>query len=297
VKRDIAERHDIWEYVDPSRSTDELPQLEHEKPKQKPLWKFKRTQLSAEEREDIDIEDLTDQELSAYKTWKEEYKSEAAVWQRKQNAVKDLNIEIIRTVETKHLSLIINCRDPYSRLTTLKKHFSLSVGERDRQLRNRYLAVCARLKKASVETWLDEWVTVTRLLQEAKLPEVYNNRAQEDFIMSTKGLDDSWSVARMQELIRQDEKGEQYTTIADLIAEYRSYYRRTRPVTSSLSTFATLGITQSKDSEAAPLQRRSITCLCGDNHKFEDCPYVNSSLQQPTWTLDKAVEKKFSKLR
>jgi hypothetical protein len=101
----------------------------------------------------------------------------------------------------------------------------------------------------------------------------------------------------MQELIRQDKKGEQYTTIADLIAKYRSYYRRTRPVTSSLSTFATLGITQSKDSEAAPPQRRSITCLCGDNHKFEDCPYVNSSLQQPTWTPDKAVEKKFSKLR
>jgi predicted DNA-binding protein (UPF0251 family) len=191
VKRDIAERHDIWEYVDPSRSTDELPQLKHEKPKQKPLWKFKRTQLSAEEREDINIKDLTDQELSVYKTWKEEHKSEAAVWQRKQNAVKDLNIKIIRTVKTKHLSLIINCQDLYSQLTTLKKHFSLSVGERDQQLRNRYLAVCARPKKASVETWLDEWVTVTRLLQEAKLPEVYNNRAQEDFIMSTKGLDNS----------------------------------------------------------------------------------------------------------
>jgi hypothetical protein len=86
----------------------------------------------------------------------------------------------------------------------------------------------------------------------------------------------------MQELIRQDEKGEQYTTIADLIAEYRSYYQRTRLVTLLLSTFATLGITQSKDSEAAPPQRQSITCLCRDNHKFKDCPYVNSSLQQPT---------------
>ena len=30
---------------------------------------------------------------------------------------------------------------------------------------------------------------------------------------------------------------------------------------------------------------------------FKDCPYVNYSLRQPNWQPDKAVEKKFKKLR
>ena len=60
VKRDIALRHRIWPYVNPNLSVDELRQLEQERPRKKPIWKFKRGQLSLEEQENIDIEDLSD---------------------------------------------------------------------------------------------------------------------------------------------------------------------------------------------------------------------------------------------
>ncbi|KAF2621446.1 hypothetical protein BU25DRAFT_354400, partial [Macroventuria anomochaeta] len=298
VKRDIAERHDIWPYVDPSLSADELPQLKHEKPKEKPIWKFIRRQLSQEEQEDIDIEDLSDQELSAYNTWTKKYEREAAIWQRKQNAVKDLNIEIIRTVDAKHLNLIINCRDPYSRLTTLKKHLCLSVGERNRQLRIRYQAVCTRPKKASLDTWLDEWVTVARLLQEAGMPKVNGNRAQEDFILSIRGLDNSWAAVKLDEMITKDQEGEQYMSTANLVAKFRSYYQQTSPVASSLGTFATLGVAAKPDGPTASRgSTQRMVCLCGDEHRFKDCPYINHSLRPRNWRPNHSVQRKFDELR
>ncbi|KAF2621316.1 hypothetical protein BU25DRAFT_354700 [Macroventuria anomochaeta] len=203
VKKDIADRHELWPYINPSLPADKLLQLKHEKPKEKPVWKFKRTQLSQEEREEIDIQDLIDQELSAYNTWTRKYEREATVWRQKENAMRDLNTEIVKTVDVKHLNLIINCSDPYSRLTTLKKHLCPPVDKRN-PLRSRYQAVCTRPKKASLDAWLDEWVTVTRLLQEARMPEVDGNRAQKDFILSTRRLDDSWVAARLHKLITKD---------------------------------------------------------------------------------------------
>ena len=72
------------------------------------------------------------------------------------------------------------------------------------------------------------------------MPEIAGNRAQEEFILSIRGLDDSWAASQLQELVKKEQKGEDFTLTSDLIAEFRSYYRRTRLVASGLSTFATL---------------------------------------------------------
>ena len=112
----------------------------------------------------------------------------------------------------------------------LKKHLCLSIGERNYQLRAQYRAVCTRPKRANLDTWFDEWVTITRILTEAKMPETTGNRAQEEFILSIRGLDDSWAATQLQDLIKKEQKDENFPPITDLIAEFRSYYRRTRPI-------------------------------------------------------------------
>jgi len=81
-----------------------------------------------------------------------------------------------------------------------------------------------------LDTWFDEWVTITRILTEAKMPETTGNRAQEEFILSIRGLDDSWAATQLQDLIKKEQKDENFPPITDLIAEFRSYYRRTRPI-------------------------------------------------------------------
>ncbi|KAF1827989.1 hypothetical protein BDW02DRAFT_459850, partial [Decorospora gaudefroyi] len=165
---------------------------------------------------------------------------EEAKWLTKQKALRSLSLEIVQTINVKHLDLILSCANAHDQLKTLKKHLCPLTGERNHQLRAQYRAVCTRPKRANLDTWFDEWVTITRLLTEAKMPETTGNRAQEDFILSIRGLDDSWSASQLQDLIKKEQKDEGFSPITDLIAEFRSYYRRTRPIASGLGTFATL---------------------------------------------------------
>jgi DDE superfamily endonuclease len=50
-------------------------------------------------------------------------------WLQKERAFKSFNSEIARTIDVKLLDLIVNSLDPYSQLTTLKKHLCPLVGE------------------------------------------------------------------------------------------------------------------------------------------------------------------------
>jgi hypothetical protein len=83
------------------------------------------------------------------------------------------------------------------------------------------------------------------------MPETTGNRAQEDFILLIRGLDDSWAATQLQDLIKKEQKDKDFPPITDLIAEFRSYYRRTRPIASGLGTFATLEVAGSSKSQEA----------------------------------------------
>jgi hypothetical protein len=52
------------------------------------------------------------------------------------------------------------------------------------------------------------------------MPETTGNRAQEDFILSIRGLDDSWAATQLQDLIKKEQKDEDFPPITDLIAEF-----------------------------------------------------------------------------
>jgi hypothetical protein len=78
--------------------------------------------------------------------------------------------------------------------------------------------------------------------------ETTGNRAQEDFILSIRGLDNSWAATQLQDLIRKEQKDKDFLPITDLIAEFRSYYQRTRLIALGLRTFATLKVADSSKS-------------------------------------------------
>ncbi|KAI0603802.1 hypothetical protein TUN199_10890, partial [Pyrenophora tritici-repentis] len=229
-----VDRNSLWEYVNPDLLPERLKKLEDEKP----------VEL------EIDIPDLTATELATYNSWIRKFDRDEARWLTKEKALGNLSLEIVQTIDVKHLDLILDCADAYSQLRTLKKHLCPSIGERNHQLRARYTAVCTRPKTANLDTWFDEWVTITRLLTEANMPETTGNRAQEEFILSIRGLDDSWAATQLQDLIKKEQKDEEFPSIADLIAEFRSYYRRTRLIASGLGTFATLEVAGSNSQGA-----------------------------------------------
>lgn len=148
MRKDIADRDGLWPYVNPNLPADELAQLQDEKPQEKPVWRFKKTPVPEEEREGIDIEHLSGEEARVYDTWAMRFERERARWLEKERALMKFNWEIATTIDIKYVYLILNCSDPYSRLTTLKKYVCPSVGEREHQLRSRYEALCAGPRKS-----------------------------------------------------------------------------------------------------------------------------------------------------
>ena len=80
---------------------EELKQLQYEKPQEKPVWKFKKTRVSEEEQDDIDIEDLSAEEMAAYGMWTRKFEREEARWMKKEDALKDFNSEIAQTINVK----------------------------------------------------------------------------------------------------------------------------------------------------------------------------------------------------
>jgi hypothetical protein len=328
MRKISADRNSLWEYVNPDLTAESLKKLEAEKPKELEVRRFRNPQPN----EQIDIPDLTATELATYNSWARRFDRDEARWLTKEKALRTLSLEIVQTIDIKHMDLILDCADAYSQLRTLKKRFfpsigernpligernpsigdrNPSIGERNHQLRARYRAVCTRPKRANLNTWFDEWVTITRVLAEATMPETTGSRAQEEFILSIRGLDDSWAATQLQDLIRKEQKDEDFPPITDLIAEFRSYYRRTQPIASGLGTFATLEVASSSSSQETPAvaqtgnpqsaRTRTGTyiprCLDGQNHKFENCPYVNQSARKKGWKPDQAIQEKFTELR
>jgi hypothetical protein len=294
-----------------------VKRIEQEKPQEKEVKEFHKGAQDRATQEEITILDLTEKEVARYELWLKAYSRKEAQWSKKEKALREFNHEISRTIAARHIYLISDCSSPYQRLKSLKKHLCPSTSERHYQLRAHYQGLLHAPKRSNLDSWFEDWLETTRLMKEAALPEVSGNRAQEDFIQAVRSLDDSWSTYQLTELVRKDQMEMEYTGISDLVAEYRSYYRRIRPVASSLGSFATLGIadqsqnkqqskgaqeiSQSHDasskSSSTQREKRGTKCLCGDQHKFQDCPYINPAQRQAGWHPDQQIVRRFDELR
>ncbi|KAF1360728.1 hypothetical protein EJ07DRAFT_114190 [Lizonia empirigonia] len=241
LRKDSAEKNDLWQYVDPSLNGDQVRRIEQEKPQEKEIEEFYSGNTRGEE---ITILDLSERDVSRYELWFKAYSRKEAQWSKKEKALREFNHEISRTIASRHIHLISDCSTPYERLRVLKKHLCPSTSERNYQLRSHYQGLLHAPKRSNLDSWFEDWLETTRLMKEAALPEVAGNRAQEDFIRAVRSLDESWSTHQLTELVRKDQMETEFTGISDLVAEYRSYYRRIRPIASSLGSFATLGIAE-----------------------------------------------------
>jgi hypothetical protein len=94
--------------------------------------------------------------------------------------------------------------------------------------------------------WLD-WIAILQSSQAIRSSKIDCWQ----LCLSIRGLDDSWAATQLQDLIKKEQKDKDFPPITDLIAEFWSYYRRTRPIASGLGTFATLEVAGSSKSQEA----------------------------------------------
>ncbi|KAF1351690.1 hypothetical protein EJ07DRAFT_159227 [Lizonia empirigonia] len=295
LRKDSADRHHLWSMVDPDLDQAALEKLE-EPAAVEPEHYHDETEVDT----GVVLKDMTTEEFQRYQQAERNYDRTLARYTIKRKALNDFTQEIGRTISRRHIHLIQSDNTTYARLKKLKKHFCPSTAERELQLIAKYRQLQSRPRN-NIDSWLEEWLHIVRMCEAVCLPDVTSPRAQRDFLLAVKGLEDTWATTQQATLFRAQLNAQPIPTLDDLVAKFAMYWRSTRPVASSLGTFATLGINQSFDRRADGTETqtnnkdRRLECKCGLTHRFKDCWYLGGKGKPQGWTPKPDIQEKFSK--
>jgi len=267
LRREKAVVDGIWEYCDISKQKNELLVLKEPKKPSPSEVKARATTIS----------ELDAGQQAMYSNLLSDWRLERSEYMTLKRREGELLMEISRTISTRHLYLINGKDNIYDRLTALKQQLAPTDAVRSRELAIKYRALQDKPRGRNLNHWLDDWIHVTNQCKEANLPETTGHRAQDDFLTVVRTIAPEWAGSAHQVLIEKETAGKttEIRSLADYVAQFRTYHRRVSPVAASLGTFATLGIaSKSGQKEQRLLSRRKPICICGTLHYYKDCWYL-----------------------
>ncbi|KAF2728668.1 hypothetical protein EJ04DRAFT_503734 [Polyplosphaeria fusca] len=259
IRKDTAQKNDLWQYVDPATPAADLPTLMAQP----------EPQLADYHGGATSIAQLTAAELKLYQ-WDYER------WERQ-----DIN----KTIAAKHLYLIENKDTPHNRLTTLKKHLAPSDASRQRDLIARYKNLQTPPRGKKVEEWLRSWVEVTNMCIAAQVPASMGSRAQEDFLVACRMIDPEYGTSGLRALIDLEEAGSAIPSVKDYVSKFTTYLKRVRPIQISLDVHHPR---RPKDYTNAIGQKKLDAALAADldlKHKIDKALDKWRSKQQDTGSI------------
>jgi hypothetical protein len=258
LRKDSAQRNDLWTYVNPNVVPEKVSKLEDEKPAKKEAGVFYGRERATDTV--YDLEDLDEHEYRKYSAWYTSYQKELTKFEKKELALRQFNSEIATTISERRLHWIMDLDTPHARLRKLKDQLCPSTAERETQLLPQYLVLRKMPKRANIESWLDSWEELLQLMAAAEMPELRGTRAQRDFLDSVQSTDDSWATSQRLSMIAKQETGESFMSAVGLIGQFRLYYHQMKPVASTLGTFAALGDAQQSQPSQGTDKLRNIDC-------------------------------------
>jgi hypothetical protein len=279
IRRDVANRHGLWQYINPDVVKELLPELTESPEPQLIDYQAGATRLS----------DLTADNRESYRWECDRWERRRSEYRTQMKALADLNTDISKTIAVRHIYLIKDHETPYDRLVALKKFLCPTDATRRRELADKYNALKTAPRAAKkVEQWLSDWVHITAQGKSIKLPETEGNRPQEDFLIACKALDQEYATSCLREIFKHEAQGTtaEMSSLETYVAEMTTYLRRTKPHSTGLAVSAAeLGITQPNEPQPTDSNRGhghrdgarpTPTCICGKKHWYADCFILNT---------------------
>ncbi|PVH90458.1 hypothetical protein DM02DRAFT_647573 [Periconia macrospinosa] len=183
---------------------------------------------------------LEKDDRDTYRWEYEEYKEKLAKYEKHKKSLTTMNSEIGKTVAKRHLFLLKDETTPYDRMTKLKLHFAPTDSTRKREVAAKYTDLKTPPKGKKIEEWLRQWVEVTNQCKDLDLPEIFEQRAQEDFLIAAKQIDPEFAAAALRDLYRLEVQGkiDNIPTLEEYVTEFTNYLRKSRPTSIGLSANA-----------------------------------------------------------
>lgn len=266
IRKDTAQKHELWQYVNPATKAADLPVL----------TALPEPQVMDYNDHALSIAHLTAAEQKLYQWEYERWERKDLEYKRQRKALAEFNSEISKTIAAKHLYLIENKDTPYERLTTLKKHLAPSDATRQRDLIAQYKSLQTPPRGRKIEEWLRSWVEITNMCIAADIPETTGSRAQEDFLIACKTIDPEYGTSGLRDLIDREVAGTTIPSVEDYVSKFTTYLKRVSPTSTGLKTMAAELDVAKPQQQRKDSNRIKPPCPCGLKHYWVECWLINS---------------------
>jgi hypothetical protein len=287
----MARRGDVTEFVDLTTAT------EPAEPVRPVIPTFSTVKAGAASMADLDQNQQKDLSIL-----REDFKENSRTYREKRDALKDIEQHIMTTVDRQHILYLDGADTVYQKLIALKKRLAPTDRARELDVARRYRDLLRGPNAQQSEKWLQQWERTYAEAAKIKLPDILNDRPLYDFLDALRSYDMAYVSGREAILADRIERKDSLPTVKDLLENYRNHLRTTKARTtngSSHTAFATLQGTPPENSESEQQQQekqnptpRFSDCLCGETHKFKDCPYLIEELRGVGWVPNEEIKRR-----
>ncbi len=238
---------------------------------------------------------------------REDYKKKMRRYKKRIDALKNLNIFILTSVDRFNLIYFRNQKTIHQKLSTLKKRLASTNEVRKLEMIRKYKNLQRAFKHQQMNQWLLNWEKIYAKTKRLNLSDVQNDRCAYDFLNSLRTMNLSFVFERKTILNHEMNQRKFSTSIKDLLEEFRNHLWVARTLITKKTThevFATLQEKSSNDEtndqkKSEKFSNRKIenrSCLCDRKHSFNECYYLIEELRSTEWKSNEEMMKKIEKI-
>jgi hypothetical protein len=254
----------------------------------------------------INSTDLSIDEQRDLAILREDYKNQMRRYRERIDALKNLNIFILTSVDRFNLIYLRDQKTIHQKLSILKKRLASTNRVRRLEIVRKYKDLQRALKHQQMNQWLLNWEKIYAKTERLNLSDVQNDRCAYDFLNSLRTMNLSFVFDRKTILNHEMNQNKSSTSIKDLLKEFRNYFRIARALITKKASHEAFVTLQSKtqnenttDQKSEKIENRKIenrSCLCDKKHLFKDCYYLIEKIRPIEWKSNEEIKKKIIKI-
>ena len=263
-------KENVWQYIDPSKSVEpELPQIPDE-PEPKDVSPGAQTIMS-----------LNQEQFARLQYLERRHALKVSNISQILNSIREIDSYIMGSIQLDNELWTRDVTSTWALLRALQKRLAPTNHSKKAEVIRSYNALKVYDKSQPVDRFLYNWERVYGLALALNIPDVMEERPLYDFALSIQEIDKSYATnleLRIDENIRNRslDKTVNIIQLDDVIEEFRNFYNRHQAIARINTPFSFAASQNEVNSSQRP-------CLCGDNHLFKDCLYLNRRLRPSGW--------------
>ncbi|KAF2835308.1 hypothetical protein M501DRAFT_999363 [Patellaria atrata CBS 101060] len=230
----------------------------------------------------------------------EKYRRQCKIYDKAEEAIVDLQNAIYDSISSSTLQHIINLKSVHEKLVELRSRFRPANHSSIFEISGRLNALRASIKKRNIYDWLNDYETIYSESKQIQHTFIGIFMFEVELLEAIKQVDEHWAVANQVKLMDQLDNRPPLVPVSDnaatvsvhnhvddvhkIVKQYAAYKRATGAVSTSkgtaLATFQGESNTTKNDKSTQQHGKKPL-CLCGQNHFFRSCCYINPAATKP----------------